>query len=217
MLDWGKQRAGIRCATSAHVLNTLPAKRRDRRRRRSPSNTRTRCLRPCRTIGRPTPNSPWKPTSDPRRCKCRKGRCVPRMTWHRRSRRRGGETNARNGGRGGYPYYVFPEPAHDRHLPYDRMVNRKARVRGAMVSRLSAVWTVNEIGGESEHGRDGKDLVFAARKLRALTGTIAGQTPTTDAALKDRLAKSVRGKGLVVARDRIELSTLRFSVVCSTN
>ena len=36
-------------------------------------------------------------------------------------------------------------------------------------------------------------------------------------ALEERIAKFVKGKGYVVARDRIELSTLRFSVVCSTN
>jgi hypothetical protein len=59
-----------------------------------------------------------------------------------------------------------------------------------------------------------EDLAEASRKLQALAGTIA----KTDAeALKSSLAKSVRGKSLVVARDRIELSTLRFSVVCSTN
>jgi hypothetical protein len=34
---------------------------------------------------------------------------------------------------------------------------------------------------------------------------------------KNRIAKSVRQKRIKVARDRIELSTLRFSVVCSTN
>ena len=63
-----------------------------------------------------------------------------------------------------------------------------------------------------------EDLADAARKLQQLTGTIAGTKAVTDAeALKDQLAKSVKGKRLVVARDRIELSTLRFSVVCSTN
>ena len=63
-----------------------------------------------------------------------------------------------------------------------------------------------------------EDLAEASRKLQALAGTIAGTNAKTDAeALKERLAKSVKGKGLVVARDRIELSTLRFSVVCSTN
>jgi hypothetical protein len=52
---------------------------------------------------------------------------------------------------------------------------------------------------------------FQARK-------IAGTNAKTDAeALQERLAKSVKGKSLMVARDRIELSTLRFSVVCSTN
>jgi integrase len=58
-----------------------------------------------------------------------------------------------------------------------------------------------------------EDLAEASRKLQALAGTIAGTNAKTDAeALKTRLAKSVRGKALVVARDRIELSTLRFSV-----
>jgi hypothetical protein len=64
-----------------------------------------------------------------------------------------------------------------------------------------------------------EDLAEASRKLRAMTmGTIAGTNATNDAdALQERIAKSVKGKGLLVARDRIELSTLRFSVVCSTN
>ena len=63
-----------------------------------------------------------------------------------------------------------------------------------------------------------EDLTEAARKLQALTGTIAGTNAITDAeALRERLSKSVKEKKLVVARDRIELSTLRFSVVCSTN
>jgi integrase len=63
-----------------------------------------------------------------------------------------------------------------------------------------------------------EDLAEASRKLQALAGTIAGTNAKTDAeALQERLAKSVSQKGLVVARDRIELSTLRFSVVCSTN
>ena len=35
--------------------------------------------------------------------------------------------------------------------------------------------------------------------------------------LRKGLVNGVRQKKLVVARDRIELSTLRFSVVCSTN
>ena len=57
-----------------------------------------------------------------------------------------------------------------------------------------------------------EDLAEASRKLSLLTGTIAGTAAKTDAeALKERLAKSVSQKGLVVARDRIELSTLRFS------
>ena len=63
-----------------------------------------------------------------------------------------------------------------------------------------------------------EDLAEASRKLQALAGTIAGTNAKTDAeALRDRIGKSFKGKGLVVARDRIELSTLRFSVVCSTN
>jgi hypothetical protein len=63
-----------------------------------------------------------------------------------------------------------------------------------------------------------EDLTEATRKLQALTGTIAGTKALTDAeALQEQLANSVKGKGLLVARDRIELSTLRFSVVCSTN
>jgi hypothetical protein len=64
-----------------------------------------------------------------------------------------------------------------------------------------------------------EDLAAASRKLRALTmGTISGTNAIADAeALQDRIAKSVKVKGLMVARDRIELSTLRFSVVCSTN
>ena len=64
-----------------------------------------------------------------------------------------------------------------------------------------------------------EDLAEASRKLRALTmGTISGTNGLVDAdALRDRIAKSVNQKGLLVARDRIELSTLRFSVVCSTN
>jgi integrase len=63
-----------------------------------------------------------------------------------------------------------------------------------------------------------EDLAEASRKLQVLTGTIAGTNAATDAeALKTRIAKSVNQKGLLVARDRIELSTLRFSVVCSTN
>ena len=42
-----------------------------------------------------------------------------------------------------------------------------------------------------------EDLAEASRKLQALAGTIAGTNAKTDAeALKDRLAKSVTGKGL---------------------
>ena len=63
-----------------------------------------------------------------------------------------------------------------------------------------------------------EDLAEASRKLQTLTGTIAGTKAVTDAeALREQLANSVKGKRLLVARDRIELSTLRFSVVCSTN
>jgi len=63
-----------------------------------------------------------------------------------------------------------------------------------------------------------EDLADASRKLQALTGTIAGTKAITDAeAMQEALGKSVTVKGLVVAKDRIELSTLRFSVVCSTN
>jgi hypothetical protein len=54
--------------------------------------------------------------------------------------------------------------------------------------------------------------------VQALTGTIAGTTDATDAeALKEALSKSVKLKRLMVARGGIEPSTLRFSVVCSTN
>ena len=64
-----------------------------------------------------------------------------------------------------------------------------------------------------------EDLADASRKLQALAaGTISGTIGTMDTdALQDGIANSVKGKGLLVARDRIELSTLRFSVVCSTN
>ena len=64
-----------------------------------------------------------------------------------------------------------------------------------------------------------EDLVEAVRKLQSLTmGTITGTNAVADAdALKTRIAKSVKGKGLMVARGGIEPSTLRFSVVCSTN
>ena len=63
-----------------------------------------------------------------------------------------------------------------------------------------------------------EDLIEATRKLQALTGTISGTKAKTDAeALQEALSKSVIPKRLVVAKDRIELSTLRFSVVCSTN
>jgi len=59
-----------------------------------------------------------------------------------------------------------------------------------------------------------EDLAEASRKLQAMTGTISG---TVAEILRQRLAESVKIKGKVVAKDRIELSTLRFSVVCSTN
>ena len=63
-----------------------------------------------------------------------------------------------------------------------------------------------------------EDLAEASRKLQALTGTISGTVAKTDAeALKERLANSVVPKELMVARGGIEPSTLRFSVVCSTN
>ena len=64
-----------------------------------------------------------------------------------------------------------------------------------------------------------EDLVEASRKLQALTvGTIAGTIGVPDAdTLKTRIAKSVIQKGKLVARGGIEPSTLRFSVVCSTN
>ena len=60
--------------------------------------------------------------------------------------------------------------------------------------------------------------IYSYRKLQALAGTITGTIGKMDTeALREGIAKSLKGKGLVVARDRIELSTLRFSVVCSTN
>jgi hypothetical protein len=63
-----------------------------------------------------------------------------------------------------------------------------------------------------------EDLADAARKLDALTGTITGTIGQSDAnPIRERLAKSVKGNGLKVARGGIEPSTLRFSVVCSTN
>jgi hypothetical protein len=64
-----------------------------------------------------------------------------------------------------------------------------------------------------------EDLAEATRKLRSLTmGPTSGTNAIADAdALQDRIAKFVKINRLVVARDRIELSTLRFSVVCSTN
>lgn len=64
-----------------------------------------------------------------------------------------------------------------------------------------------------------EDLAEAARKLEALMGTISGTTVGgSDAeALKTRLANSVIQQGKMVARGGIEPSTLRFSVVCSTN
>ena len=64
-----------------------------------------------------------------------------------------------------------------------------------------------------------EDLAEASRKLQQLTmGTIPGTNRLADAeALRDRIAKSVNQKQLLVARGGIEPSTLRFSVVCSTN
>jgi hypothetical protein len=63
-----------------------------------------------------------------------------------------------------------------------------------------------------------EDLAEASRKLQALAGTITGTIGQTDTEpLKERIAKSVKEKRLVVARGGIEPSTLRFSVVCSTN
>ena len=63
-----------------------------------------------------------------------------------------------------------------------------------------------------------EDLAEASRKLQALTGTIPGTLGPSEAdALRERIANSVNAQGLVVARGRIELPTLRFSVVCSTN
>ena len=60
-----------------------------------------------------------------------------------------------------------------------------------------------------------EDLAGASRKLQELTtGTIG--TPSAEA-LREGISKSVSQKKKMVARDRIELSTLRFSVVCSTN
>lgn len=58
-----------------------------------------------------------------------------------------------------------------------------------------------------------EDLAEAARKLRSLTmGTISGTTAVEQAdALQDGIAKSLKLKKLMVARDRIELLTLRFS------
>ena len=63
------------------------------------------------------------------------------------------------------------------------------------------------------------DLDEAARKLQHLTtGTISGTIGTPDPeTLQNRIAKSVKLKKLMVARGGIEPSTLRFSVVCSTN
>ena len=63
-----------------------------------------------------------------------------------------------------------------------------------------------------------EDLADAAQKLQALTGKVSGTVGKTDAeALKERLVNSVVPKELMVARGGIEPSTLRFSVVCSTN
>lgn len=63
-----------------------------------------------------------------------------------------------------------------------------------------------------------EDLAEAARKLEPLTGTITGTMARSDAdALQEALTNSVNLKDLLVARGGIEPSTLRFSVVCSTN
>ena len=63
-----------------------------------------------------------------------------------------------------------------------------------------------------------EDLAEASRKLQALAGTITGTIGQTDAeALRERIAKSVKEKRLLVARGRIELPTRGFSVRCSTN
>ena len=64
-----------------------------------------------------------------------------------------------------------------------------------------------------------EDLADASRKLQQLTiGTISGTIGVPDPeALQNRIAKSVKVKKLMVARGGIEPSTLRFSVVCSTN
>ena len=56
-----------------------------------------------------------------------------------------------------------------------------------------------------------EDLAEASRRLQELTGTIAGT------ALQDAIAQSVKCSAKMVARGGIEPSTLRFSVVCSTN
>ena len=54
--------------------------------------------------------------------------------------------------------------------------------------------------------------------ITAHTGTISGTNRHADAeALRGRIAKSTNQKNLMVARGGIEPSTLRFSVVCSTN
>ncbi len=63
-----------------------------------------------------------------------------------------------------------------------------------------------------------EDLAEASRKLQALTGTITGTNGVTDAeALRERLSKSVKTKGKLVARPGIEPGTPRFSIVCSTS
>jgi hypothetical protein len=102
-----------------------------------------------------------------------------------------------------------------------------------------ASWIVgpeSEPGGCDGDGRDEDHRAQNPERVRSLRhherrGSGRGLTPAADArrdncgtnaktdaeTLKDHLANSVTGKGLVVARDRIELSTLRFSVVCSTN
>jgi hypothetical protein len=59
--------------------------------------------------------------------------------------------------------------------------------------------------------RDG--IAVSEQVRRALKQWIAEQ----GVEMKEAIANSVKGNGLMVARARIELATLRFSVVCSTN
>ncbi len=58
-----------------------------------------------------------------------------------------------------------------------------------------------------------EDLAEASRRLQALAGTFSGTaTDLSGDTLRERLSKSVRRKGLVVARPGIEPGTLRFSI-----